>query len=197
MANQQFQTLLEQFKKQRDQVVQELSKTIIGQLPVIDQSRYRLEGEHARGGLGRIFSAHDERLGRRVAVKELLELSAEARARFVREARITARLQHPGIVPIYEIGEHDGQPFFAMKFVEGGSLADRMDEVRSDLDLAIQMLAKVAGAVHHGHQRGVLHRDLKPANILIDAEGEPLVTDFGLAKSTTGDSDLTHSGAIL
>ena len=161
---------------------------------------YELLEEIARGGMGVVYKARHQKLNRISALKMIVGgrfSSDEEVQRFQIEAEAAARLDHPGIVPIYEIGEHDGQPFFAMKFVEGGSLADRIDDVRGDLDLAIQILAKVARAVHHGHQRGVLHRDLKPANILIDAKGEPLVADFGLAKSTTGDSDLTQSGAIL
>ena len=135
---------------------------------------YELLEEIARGGMGVVYKARHQKLNRISALKMIVGgrfSSDEEVQRFQIEAEAAARLDHPGIVPIYEIGEHDGQPFFAMKFVEGGSLADRIDDVRGDLDLAIQILAKVARAVHHGHQRGVLHRDLKPANILIDGKG--------------------------
>ena len=161
---------------------------------------YELLEEVARGGMGVVYKARHRKLNRIAALKMILagRLSSDEEVqRFQIEAEAAARLDHPGIVPIYEIGEHDGQHFFAMKFIEGGSMAEHLGSLRADLRGAIQVLAKVARAVHHGHQRGVLHRDLKPANILIDDEGEPLVTDLGLAKNTAGDSDLTNTGAIL
>ena len=161
---------------------------------------YEVIEEIARGGMGVVYKAKHRKLNRIVALKMILGgrfSSDEEVTRFQIEAEAAARLDHPGIVPIYEVGEHDGQHFFAMKFIEGGSLAERLGRFRTDQRGAIQMLSKVARAVHHGHQRGVLHRDLKPANILIDPEGQPVVTDLGLAKNTAGDSDLTNTGAIL
>src|SRR6185436_17569798 len=108
-----------------------------------------------------------------------------------------AGLDHPNIVHMHEVGEHDGQLYFTMKLVEGGSLADRLHDFRADPRAAARLLATVARAVHHGHQRGVLHRDLKPANILFDAEGRPHVTDFGLAKRVKAEDSLTQSGALV
>ena len=161
---------------------------------------YELLEEIARGGMGVVFKARHQKLNRITALKMVLGgrfSSEEELQRFHIEAESAARLDHPGIVPVYEIGEEDGQPFFAMKYIPGGSLADHMHRLCEQPKQAMQLLAQVARAVHHAHQRGVLHRDLKPANILIDEEGSPLITDLGLAKSTSGDSNLTNTGAVM
>lgn len=160
---------------------------------------YELLEEVAQGGMGVVYKARHRKLNRIAALKMIRGgrfSSAEERQRFQIEAEAAGRLDHPGIVPIYELGQWEGQPFFAMKFIEGGSLADQISQFRDQPRSAMTMLAKVARAVHHAHQRGILHRDLKPANILIDADSQPLVTDLGLAK-TAGGSELTHTGVVL
>jgi hypothetical protein len=161
---------------------------------------YDLLGEIARGGMGVVYKALDRKLNRIVALKMVLSgrfASEQDLRRFHIEAEAAAKLDHSGIVPIYEVGQCEGQHYFTMKFVPGGSLAERLADLRSDPRGAVALLAKVARAVSHAHQRGILHRDLKPANILIDESGEPLVSDLGLAKSVSADSQLTQSGAIV
>jgi WD40 repeat protein len=123
--------------------------------------------------------------------------STTDRERFLVEARAVARLSHPHIVPIYEVGEHDGRPYFTMEFISGGSLRERIDELRRDPRAIAEFMATVARAVEHAHRRGILHRDLKPGNVLLDERREPHVTDFGLAKRLDEESGLTQAGAIV
>ena len=161
---------------------------------------YELLDEIARGGMGVVYKARHRQLNRVVALKMILSgqlASDQDVERFKREAEAAANLDHAGIVPIYDIGQQAGQHFFSMKLVEGGSLADRMAELRQNTRVAIGLLEQVARAVHYAHQRGILHRDLKPANILLDEDGHPLVTDLGLAKQIQSDSELTHTGAVV
>jgi serine/threonine-protein kinase len=158
---------------------------------------YEILGELGRGGMGVVYKARQASLNRLVALKMILkgELATERDvARFRAEAEAPANLDHPHIVPIYEVGEHDGQQYYAMRYIEGPSLARHP---RSDARTEARMVADVAAAVHHAHQRGILHRDLKPSNILIDPAGRPLVVDFGLAKHVAADRTLTETGAIV
>jgi WD40 repeat protein/tRNA A-37 threonylcarbamoyl transferase component Bud32 len=177
---------------------------------------YELIEEIARGGMGIVYRARQASLQRVVALKLILtgRLATEAEMkRFRTEAEAAAHLDHPNIVPIYEVGESEGRHFFTMKFVEGGSVAEQIENrglkiedraenhppssiLHSQSSIA-SLVAKTARAIHYAHQRGILHRDLKPANILLDASGEPLVSDFGLAKRADEASGLTLSGTIL
>ena len=161
---------------------------------------YELLEEVGRGGMGIVYRARQKSLDRIVAVKMLLRrdlATAADLARFRSEAVAAARLDHPGIVSIFEVGECGGHPFYSMRFIEGTTLAKRLAAGDVPTREAATILARVAEAVDAAHRGGVLHRDLKPSNILIDAAGKPHVSDFGLAKRIEADQDVTHTGAIL
>jgi serine/threonine protein kinase/tetratricopeptide (TPR) repeat protein len=162
---------------------------------------YEILEEIGRGGMGVIYRARQRHSRRIVAVKRVLGYHADSRetlARFRREAQAAASLDHPNILPIYEVSEsEDGLPFFSMKFAPGGSLQQVGPALKNDPRQCVALVAKIARAVQHAHSKGILHRDLKPGNILMDAHGEPLVSDFGLAKWLDTASDLTRTLTIF
>src|SRR5215475_13277011 len=181
-------------------------------LPVRDRGRYEFIEEHARGGLGRVWRARDRELNRVVALKEVLPPDATARARFVREALVTARLEHPAIVPVHEAGRWDGgEPFYVMKLVSGRTLADVVKDKRrlADRLSLLSAVIAVADAIAYAHSQGVMHRDLKPANVIVGAYGETVVIDWGLAKDLraaevqasgpgiSGDPTATVAGGVV
>ncbi len=165
-----------------------------------DFGDYRLLEEIARGGMGVVFRAQQKSLDRFVALKMILEGSLASQVeidRFKIEAQAAANLEHPGIVQVFEIGEIDGRHFFSMALVEGQSLADQISRGPIESIEAAELLLKVVDAMDYAHQRGIVHRDLKPANVLLNNQGEPRVTDFGLAKRPGRDRELTLTGQML
>ena len=161
---------------------------------------YELIQELGRGGMGVVYKARQISLNRPVALKMIRSGalgSEDELRRFQNEAEAVAQLDHPNIVPIFEVGQYEDQHYFSMKLVAGGGLDRRLHEYVAEPRRAARLVAETAAAIHHAHQRGILHRDLKPANIVVDAGGQPHVADFGLSKRVEGDSELTQSGAIL
>jgi serine/threonine-protein kinase len=161
---------------------------------------YELLGELARGGMGVVYRARQVSLDRVVALKMILsgEFASESELRrFRAEAEAAAHLDHPNIVPIFEVGRHQGHAFFSMKLIGGGNLGRHLARYREDPQAVARLMATVARTVGHAHRKGMVHRDLKPSNILIDESGQPLIADFGLVKRTGDGSSLTSSGVLL
>ncbi len=161
---------------------------------------FELLEELGRGGMGIVYRANQRSLNREVALKMILPgqlASREQRERFQYEAEAAARLDHVGIVPVYEVGELEECPYFSMKLIQGETVRSLVQKELYNSVAAARVMLTIARAVHYSHNQGVLHRDLKPSNILIDQDGHPHITDFGLAKHSTKDTGLTQTGAIL
>jgi serine/threonine-protein kinase len=160
---------------------------------------YEVLGVLGRGGMGVVYRARQASLNRLVALKMIRggQASAEDLTRFRTEAEAVARLQHPNVVQIHEVGEHDGLPFFSLELLEGGSLSGRLDGTPLPPRQAAQLVRTLAGAVHEAHRRGIVHRDLKPANVLLSGDGVPKITDFGLAKLLDAAAGLTATGEVM
>src|SRR5438874_7414967 len=183
-----------------DDVAPTSQKTVRGAELLGELGDYELLDEVGRGGQGVVFRARQKSLNRIVALKviSLGQWASKAHLkRFRLEAEAAARLEHPGIVPIHEVGERDGSCYFSMKFVEGGQLDEVARSAPMSIRQAAELIAKVARTVHYAHQHGILHRDLKPGNILLDQKGEPHLTDFGLARLVETESTMTRTLDVL
>ncbi len=162
--------------------------------------RYEIKSELGRGGMGTVFHAYDPRFRRNVALKvlprEFLH-DPNFRARFEQEAQTIALLEHPAIVPVYDYGEEDGQPYLVMRFLTGGTLTNRLEKGALPLDDIIRIINRMAPALSEAHEQGIIHRDLKPDNIIFDKQDNPYISDFGLVKLTQSSSNLTSGNVIV
>jgi eukaryotic-like serine/threonine-protein kinase len=177
------------------------SAPTVSELPAPNSfGKYELLGELARGGMGVVHRARQPGLDRVVALKMILGtgISHESAQRFLQEARAAAALDHPNVVPIYDIGEIGDRPYFTMALIDGPNLRAHLDALgTAPIATVVALFAQIVAGVAHAHQHGIIHRDLKPANVLIDKDGRPRVTDFGLAKRTATDSALTTTGQVV
>ncbi|HVM70239.1 MAG TPA: protein kinase [Anaerolineales bacterium] len=161
--------------------------------------RYEIKAEIGRGGMATVYHAYDPRFEREVAIKvlprEMLH-DVQFRTRFDREAKTIAMLEHPAIVPVYDFGEEEGQPYFVMRYMTGGSLADRMKNGPISIQEAARIFTRIAPALDEAHHKGIIHRDLKPGNILFDQFNEPYISDFGIAKLSEAQTQVTGSAIV-
>ena len=163
--------------------------------------RYQIVSPLGAGGMATVYLAHDPTLDRRVAIKipNVDRLSADGLARFNREAKAVARLEHQAIVPLYDYGDHDGRPYLVMRYLPGGSLADRLERRAFQLNEALGIIERIASALDYAHRQGILHRDVKPGNILFDDAGAAYLSDFGIARimNLSGEASLTQTGLAI
>ena len=167
---------------------------------VVLTDRYEIERELGQGGMGKVLLARDKKLGRQVAIKSLLPdlvKSSIGTKRFLREARSAATLNHPNIVQIHDLGMTAQGPFFVMEYVQGGSLLDRLNKGPVEVDQAVDIICQLCNAVATAHDAGIIHRDIKPANIMLDLNGTPKLTDFGIARQDSSDDGYTKFGTAL
>jgi serine/threonine protein kinase len=161
--------------------------------------RYIIKSELGRGGMATVYRGFDPSFDREVAIKvlprEMLH-DPQFRSRFEREIKMVAALEHPSIVPVYDVGDEDGQPYFVMRYMTGGSLSDLIEKGKFSIEDTAQIIEKVAQGLAYSHRKGIVHRDLKPDNILFDENGNPFISDFGIAKLTEAGGGLTGSGVI-
>ena len=162
--------------------------------------RYEIKSELGRGGMATVYRAFDPSFDREVAIKVLpreMMHDPQFRARFEREIKMVAALEHPSIVPVYDVGDEDGQPYFVMRFMTGGSLSNWIAKGKIPLEDTARIIGKIAQGLSYAHKKGIIHRDLKPDNILFDDNDDPFISDFGIAKLTESTSgSLTGSGVI-
>src|SRR5512136_3181851 len=161
--------------------------------------RYEIKSEIGRGGMATVFHAYDPRFERDVAIKvlprEFLH-DPQFRARFEREAKTIALLEHPAIVPVYDFGDEEGQPYFVMRYMTGGSLSDRIKKGPMTVQEAAHLVAHIAPGLDEAHARHIIHRDLKPGNILFDQFNEPYISDFGIAKLSEAQTNVTGNAIV-
>jgi serine/threonine-protein kinase len=161
--------------------------------------RYEVKSELGRGGMATVYRAFDPSFNREVAIKVLpreMMHDPQFRARFDREVKLVAGLEHPSIVPVYDVGDEDGQPYFVMRYMTGGSLSNLISKGRMSVEDTARIVSKIAQGLAYAHKKGVIHRDLKPDNILFDDNGDPFISDFGIAKLAESTGSLTGSGVI-
>src|SRR6185295_19721799 len=163
--------------------------------------KYHVLGRIGRGGMGMVYKAHDPILDRPVALKVIspeIEVTDELRARFFREAQACARLSHPNIVTIYDMGEHDGRLFIVMELLDGDELRGLIAQRKAlPLEDKVSVMAQICGGLHYAHQKGIVHRDVKPGNIFLLRNGQVKILDFGIAQIATIDGGLTRTGLIM